>query len=128
MTENQDYKRRMQKHERELHEKYMSLYHDERSYEELLSSMRAFFGERSWELQELDRKREENPTWFREGNMLGMTMYPKLFAGGLRGLIEKLDYLSEQKITYLHLMPLLKMPHPFNDGGYAVEDFRTVDP
>ena len=128
MTENQDYKRRMQKHERELHEKYMSLYHDERSYEELLSSMRAFFGERSWELKELDRKREENPTWFREGNMLGMTMYPKLFAGGLRGLIEKLDYLSEQKITYLHLMPLLKMPHPFNDGGYAVEDFRTVDP
>lgn len=127
MTENQDYKRRMQKHERELHEKYMSLYHDERSYEELLSSMRAFFGERSWELKELDRKREENPTWFREGNMLGMTMYPKLFAGGLRGLIEKLDYLSEQKITYLHLMPLLKMPHPFNDGGYAVEDFRTVD-
>ena len=128
MTENQDYKRRMQKHERELHEKYMSLYHDERSYEELLSSMRAFFGERSWELKELDRKREENPTWFREGNMLGMTMYPKLFAGGLRGLIEKLDYLSEQKITYLHLMPLLKMPHPFNDGVYAVEDFRTVDP
>ena len=128
MTENQDYKRRMQKHERELHEKYMSLYHDERSYEELLSSMRAFFGERSWELKKLDRKREENPTWFREGNMLGMTMYPKLFAGGLRGLIEKLDYLSEQKITYLHLMPLLKMPHPFNDGGYAVEDFRTVDP
>lgn len=57
MTENQDYKRRMQKHERELHEKYMSLYHDERSYEELLSSMRAFFGERSWELKELDRKR-----------------------------------------------------------------------
>jgi amylosucrase len=25
-------------------------------------------------------------------------------------------------------MPLLKMPHPHNDGGYAVEDFKTVDP
>ena len=56
-----------------------------------------------------------------------MTMYPKLFAGGLKGLMERLDYLSEQGITYLHLMPLLKMPHPMNDGGYAVEDFRTVD-
>ena len=30
--------------------------------------------------------------------------------------------------TYLHLMPLLQMPHPHNDGGYAVEDFDTVDP
>ena len=43
-------------------------------------------------------------------------------------MIEHLDYLSEQKITYLHLMPLLKMPHPYNDGGYAVEDFKQVDP
>ena len=43
-------------------------------------------------------------------------------------MIEHLDYLSEQKITYLHLMPLLKMPYPYNDGGYAVEDFKQVDP
>ena len=35
---------------------------------------------------------------------------------------------QEQKLTYLHLMPLLQMPHPHNDGGYAVEDFDTVDP
>ena len=128
MTESNEYKLRMQKHERELHEKYMSLYQNEGSYQELLSSMKDFFCKRSSALKEMDRKREENPTWYREGNMLGMTMYPKLFAGGLRGLTDKLDYLSEQKITYLHLMPLLKMPHPFNDGGYAVEDFRTVDP
>ena len=25
-------------------------------------------------------------------------------------------------------MPLLTMPHPDNDGGYAIEDFDTVDP
>ncbi|MDE6588745.1 MAG: alpha-glucosidase C-terminal domain-containing protein, partial [Oscillospiraceae bacterium] len=29
---------------------------------------------------------------------------------------------------YVHLMPLLKMPHPDKDGGYAVEDFNQVDP
>ena len=55
---------------------------------------------------------EKEPNWYRNRTMLGMTMYPKLFAGGLKGVIEHLDYLSEQKITYLHLMPLLKMPHP----------------
>lgn len=119
---------RMQKHGRKLHEKYMTLYQDESSYEELVASMAKFFGRRSYELKELDCKREKNPTWFRDADMLGMTMYPKLFAGGIKGIIDKLDYLSEQKITYLHLMPLLKMPHPYNDGGYAVEDFRTVDP
>ena len=57
-----------------------------------------------------------------------MTMYTDLFAGNLSGLEERLDYLTEQGITYLHLMPLLKMPHPDNDGGYAVEDFNQVDP
>ena len=126
--EDKEYKRRMQIHGKELYEKYMSLYHDERSYEELFLSMEKFFRDRSFELKELDCKREKNPLWFRERNMLGMTMYPKLYAGNLQGVIEKLDYLSEQKITYLHLMPLLKMPHPYNDGGYAVEDFRMVDP
>jgi len=57
-----------------------------------------------------------------------MTMYTDLFAGNLKELAKKLPYLKEQKLTYLHLMPLLQMPHPHNDGGYAVEDFDTVDP
>lgn len=60
--------------------------------------------------------------------MFGMTMYTDFFAGNLKGLAKKLPYLKEQKLTYLHLMPLLQMPHPHNDGGYAVEDFDTVDP
>ena len=119
---------RLSGHEQELKEKYMELYHDEKSYEELLSSMKNFYDKRSKELKALDEKREAAPDWFKGSHMLGMTMYTRLFAGGLKGLISHLDYLSEQGITYLHLMPLLKMPHPFNDGGYAVEDFRMVDP
>ena len=114
--------------EKELSEKYMSLYGRDGGYERLISLMRGYYEKRSPQLRKLDREREKNPDWFRNGRMLGVTMYPQLFAGNLKGLIEKLDYLSEQKITYLHLMPLLKMPHPYNDGGYAVEDFCTVDP
>lgn len=128
MMENKVYQFRMQKHECELHRKYMELYQNEESYKELIASMNEAFLKRSAELKELDSKREKETTWFRNRNMLGITMYPKLFAGGLKGVIDKLDYLIEQKITYLHLMPLLKMPHPYNDGGYAVEDFKTVDP
>lgn len=60
--------------------------------------------------------------------MFGMTMYTDLFAGDLKKLADKIPYLKEQELTYLHLMPLLDMPHPNNDGGYAVQDFDTVDP
>lgn len=128
MESDSRFAKRLEKHKQELYEKYMSLYDYESGYDELCSEMEHFFAERSAELKRLDRNREKNPDWFRDSSMLGMTMYPKLFAGGLKGLIKKLDYLSEQGITYLHLMPLLKMPHPYNDGGYAVEDFKSVDP
>ena len=123
----ENFTRRLQKHEQELKWLYMELYGDEDSYGKLISYMGEFEKKRSAELKALDEEREKNPMWYRDSGMLGMTMYPKLFAGGLKGLKKKLDYLSEQKITYLHLMPLLKMPHPYNDGGYAVEDFRQVD-
>ena len=122
------FSQRLEKHQEELHGKYMELYHDEESFAQLLGIMKQYDGKRSEELKALDIKREANPTWYRDSDMLGVTMYPKLFAGGLKGLKGKLDYLSEQGITYLHPMPLLKMPHPYNDGGYAVEDFMTVDP
>ncbi len=119
---------RLKRHEQELRQKYGELYGESGGYELLLSSMRTFWQKRSAELKALDRAREQDPDWYRSGNMLGMTMYPQLFAGNLKGLVQKLDYLSEQGITYLHLMPLLKMPRVYHDGGYAVEDFRTVDP
>ena len=118
---------RMNRHEEELRRIYEELYHNGEQYERLKELMKEAFTKRSAALKALDRKREQTPQWYRESRMLGITMYPKLFAGGLKGLMERLDYLSEQQITYLHLMPLLKMPHPLNDGGYAVEDFRTVD-
>ena len=82
----------------------------------------------SAELKALDKARSADPDWYKRGNMFGMTMYTDLFAGNLKELVKKLPYLKEQKLTYLHLMPLLQMPHPHNDGGYAVEDFDTVDP
>jgi amylosucrase len=39
-----------------------------------------------------------------------------------------LDYLDELGVTYLHLMPLLEPRPGENDGGYAVQDYRAVDP
>ena len=122
------FKYRKHKYIEALHHKYMSLYQNEQCFEELMQMLERAYDNRPVDLRQQDIEREQTPTWYKNKNMLGMTMYPKLFAGGLKGLTQKLDYLSEQNITYLHLMPLLQMPHPYNDGGYAVEDFKTVDP
>ena len=37
-------------------------------------------------------------------------------------------YNEECGVNYLHLMPLLLSPEGESDGGYAVADFRTVQP
>ena len=120
--------RRLQDRRDELEWLYMELYDRRDKLDELLERMEDAYRQRSQNLRRLDTKREKDPAWFRSGKMLGMTMYTDLFSGDLTGLEKRLDYLTEQGITYLHLMPLLKMPHPDNDGGYAVEDFNQVDP
>ena len=115
-------------HKDELEWLFMELYHNREGLEVLEREMAEAYNARSAELKALDKARSADPEWYKRGNMFGMTMYTDLFAGNLKELAKKLPYLKEQKLTYLHLMPLLQMPHPHNDGGYAVEDFDTVDP
>ena len=45
-----------------------------------------------------------------------------------KGLLEKLDYLTELGITYVHLMPCLKPRPGDSDGGYSVMDYRKINP
>ena len=115
-------------HRDELEWLFMELYDDRAALGRLEAEMEQAWNARSPELKALDAARTADPEWYKRGSMFGMTMYTDLFAGDLKALKEKLPYLKEQKLTYLHLMPLLQMPHPHNDGGYAVEDFDTVDP
>lgn len=119
---------RLARHRDELEWLFMELYNDRAALRQLEAAMAELYAARPAELKALDAAREADPGWYRRGNMFGMTMYTDLFAGNLKKLARKLPYLEQQNITYLHLMPLLKMPHPHNDGGYAVEDFDTVDP
>ena len=124
----EEWENRLNRHRDELEWLFMELYNDRAALNTLEAEMAAAFAARSAELKALDAAREADPDWYRRGSMQGMTMYTNLFAGNLKKLAQKLPYLQEQNITYLHLMPLLQMPHPHNDGGYAVEDFDTVDP
>jgi len=46
--------------------------------------------------------------------------------GDLRGLTQRLDYLSELGVTCLWLMPLYESP--LKDDGYDIADFLKIDP
>lgn len=96
--------------------------------EQILQTIATAFKTRSDALKALDAQREADPTWYLSHNMMGAVCYVDLFAGTLDGVRDKLPYLKELGITYLHLMPLFKSPATNNDGGYAVSDYRQTDP
>jgi hypothetical protein len=79
-------------------------------------------------LRLLDRRREIDRGWFQRSRMVGYVCYADRFAGDLQGVLERLDYLAELGVTYLQVMPLLKPREGPDDGGYAVADYRKIDP
>ncbi len=83
---------------------------------------------RPGELALLDHRREIDPEWFQRETQQGYVAYTDRLAGTLAALPERLEHLGELGVTYLHLMPLLRPREGENDGGYAVADFRDVDP
>jgi amylosucrase/maltose alpha-D-glucosyltransferase/alpha-amylase len=83
---------------------------------------------RSDELKALDALRETDPYWYQSHRMVGAMCYVDLFSENLQGLIERIPYLTELGITYLHLMPIFKTPEGDNDGGYAVSSYREINP
>ncbi len=84
------------------------------------------YAERSPELRRLDLDRMVNPTWVQDPSRIGYAGYTERFAGDLRGVEDRIGYLRELGVNYLHLMPLLTPREGDSDGGYAVADYRTV--
>lgn len=85
-------------------------------------------GARSEELHRRDRAREANPRWYQSPDLVGAWVYVDRFSGDLPGLVDRLDYLAELGVSYLHAMPLFARPDGANDGGYAVSDYRKIHP
>jgi amylosucrase len=94
--------------------------------EDLLISLAHAWLERPADLCKLDRAREGDPLWFQSNRMLGGVCYVDLFAKDLDGIKSKIPYFKELGLTYLHLMPLFKVPEGENDGGYAVSSYREI--
>lgn len=122
------YRKRFERHLDELRWLYMELYDNGSMFAELCDNLHRFYDERAKDLKKLDREREKAPDWYKKNDMLGMMLYIDNFADNLRGVQEKLDYLKSCNVNYIHLMPFLDTPKGRSDGGYAVADFRKVQP
>ncbi|MEN6491320.1 MAG: amylosucrase [Rectinema sp.] len=66
--------------------------------------------------------------WYLAQDVVGAVCYVDRWAGNFRGIAERLPYLKELGIKYLHLMPFFKSPDSENDGGYAVSSYRETNP
>ncbi|HEX2102613.1 MAG TPA: alpha-amylase family glycosyl hydrolase [Solirubrobacteraceae bacterium] len=94
----------------------------------LLDAVAATAAAREPALRALDHEREITPDWLQREQAVGYVAYVDRFAGTLRGVRERLPYLRELGVGYLHLMPLLRARPQPNDGGYAVADYGAVEP
>ena len=119
---------RLRRHHDELRWLYMELYGNDDMFAELCGQMKWYYDQRNAKLKKLDTEREAAGEWYRKRDMLGMMMYIDNFAGNIKGVQEKLPYLEECNVNYIHLMPFLDSPKGRSDGGYAVADFRKVKP
>jgi amylosucrase len=126
------YVRRLRLHFPALFDRLYQLYsrHYDFFYhlEAVLATATEMWLARDPELKALDALREMHPDWYQSERMVGATCYVDLFAGDLSGIRQRIPYLTELGITYLHLMPLFLAPAGDNDGGYAISSYREVNP
>ena len=128
-TWEKEFRTRLGRHYDEMKWLYAELYHnDQHAFDYFCTMLHDYYQQRSDILKEWDQAREMVPDWYKGNEMLGMLMYTNCFAGTLKGVMAHLDYIKECGVNYVHLMPLLQSPKGRSDGGYAVSDFRKVEP
>ncbi|MCI7222104.1 MAG: alpha-amylase family protein [Erysipelotrichaceae bacterium] len=127
-NEKSRFHKRMSRHFDELETLYMGLYHNSSMFAELCNQLECFYDERKSSLKESDLKREADSGWYKQNDMLGMMLYIDNFAENIKGVEDRLDYIEKCNVNYIHLMPFLETVEGRSDGGYAVADFRKVQP
>lgn len=94
----------------------------------LISVLAEQYRKRSPALKEQDLLREQDHNWFMHQKWVGMALYCEGFAGTLADMQDKLPYLQELGVNMVHIMPICDCPAENNDGGYAVRDYKKIDP
>lgn len=115
-----------------IHSLFERLYGDRPDHvqqmQRLVETMARGYINRPKRLRQLDLDREKDYNWFLSQQWVGMALYCDGFADDLKGLRKRLNYFQELGVNLVHIMPIMKTPVGSSDGGYAVSDFRQIDP
>lgn len=128
-----DFFTRLLSNTEQTHDLFMQLYGHlpdaAAQFGQLLQTVVAAYTGRPAVLRRLDAEKLAHPEpWFTSHELVGMSLYVDRFAGNLAGLQQRLNYFEELGVNLLHLMPIFQSPPNESDGGYAVSNFREVDP
>ena len=123
---------RFARHAPVLHERLHKLYGHREDFaiwmQRLCATMGQLYAARPAGLRRLDAERAAQPDWFGSQAALGYCAYVDRFAGTLAGIKERIPHLRDMGVTYLHLLPFLRMREGENDGGFAVANFEEIEP
>lgn len=97
------------------------------SYQKLLKLLPKLFEKRPDHLKRMDVQRMAEGNWYQSEKMVGMQLYVDRYNKNLKGLEERLPYIQDLGVNFLHLMPITTRPEGPNDGGYAVSSYTEVD-
>lgn len=127
-----EFERRLEEHWVPLFAILYQLYHGRYDFfyhvEQIVVTAIHGWIERPDDLRELDHRRINNPNWFQSQRIVGGALYVDLFSENLDRMRQHVSYFRDLGLTYLHLMPLFAVRPGNNDGGYAISNYRSVDP
>ena len=133
------YKQQLEHYMADLVERLYALYGTRWDFYQILDRLEKIMAAAAAQRTDFQKKDDEQAAdggadgnsgerWYLKRDAVGMMLYVDLFAENLPGLIERIPYLKELGITYVHLMPLFLCPAGDNDGGYAISSYRKVEP
>lgn len=99
----------------------------ENQFLQLIQGIIEAYQNREKSLRKRDEEKAKKDFWFLSNELAGMSLYVDRFCGDLKALPDKLPYLEDLGVNFLHIMPIFESPEGESDGGYAVSDFRKVD-
>ncbi|WP_067034792.1 amylosucrase [Allomuricauda sp. CP2A] len=109
---------------------FFSLYPEEQhseAFRKLLNQLPKLFASRPASLKKQDLERLQAGNWYQSEKLMGMQLYVEHFNKDLKGLQQKIPYLKELGVNFLHIMPITTRPKGESDGGYAVNSYHEVD-
>jgi amylosucrase len=131
-AQKREFETRLSRHWSPLFQILYQLYHTRYDFffhlEQLLVATARSWADRGADLRQVDQHRIHEPDWFQSEKIVGGALYVDLFSENLDKLRNHVGYFKNLGLTYLHLMPLFAVRPGNNDGGYAISNYRSVDP